>query len=186
MKKIYFITLLTLMGRCSTIVTAQAPNWVWAKKIGGASFSNDIGTCIATDVSGNVYTAGNFSGTVDFDPGAGVYNLTASGGEGIFISKLNSSGSFIWAKLLNVLNVLYNCNAIVVDASGSVFVTGAFSDTVDFDPGPAVSNFQIKMSSTPTAVKLNTPGPGSKSTVPLKAPVTKTLPEASTTIELQL
>ena len=140
MKKFYFLTLFSVLVGLSTIVNAQAPNWVWAKKIGGTSFSNEIGNCIATDVSGNVYTAGNFGGTVDFDPGAGVYNLTATGSEGIFISKLNSSGNFIWAKLLNVLNVLYNCNSIVVDASGSVFLTGAFSGTVDFDSGPGVFN----------------------------------------------
>ena len=36
----------------------------------------DYGFGIAVDQSGNVYTSGVFSKTVDFDPGPGIYNLT--------------------------------------------------------------------------------------------------------------
>lgn len=39
---------------------------------------------------GNSLTTGVFQGTVDFDPGAGVYNLTALSGGNVFISKLKA------------------------------------------------------------------------------------------------
>ena len=36
-----------------------------------------------------MYTTGSFNGTVDFDPGAGIFNLTHAGNGDIFIQKLN-------------------------------------------------------------------------------------------------
>jgi type IX secretion system substrate protein len=44
---------------------AQAPGWLWAKSMGGTDY--DIGSAIAIDASGDVYTTGAFTGTVDFD-----------------------------------------------------------------------------------------------------------------------
>ena len=39
------------------------------------------------DAAGNVYQVGSFSGTVDFDPGPGVFNLSATGLTDIFLMK---------------------------------------------------------------------------------------------------
>ena len=50
---------------------------------------SDFGRGIAVDGSGNVYTAGSFSGTVDFDPGPGMFDLTCIGSFDIFVSKLS-------------------------------------------------------------------------------------------------
>src|SRR5688500_17856208 len=58
----------------------------WAKKMGGSS--HDRGESLAVDLNGNVYSTGNFSATVDFDPGAGTYNLTSAGQADAFVSKL--------------------------------------------------------------------------------------------------
>ena len=46
--------------------------------MGGAA--NDLGQSLAVDDSGQAYLTGNFQGTTDFDPGAGVANLTSPGG----------------------------------------------------------------------------------------------------------
>lgn len=118
---------------------AQSPSWLWAKKIGGTSFSNDLGGSIATDAAGNTYTAGYFGGTVDFDPGTGVCNLTAINSNDNFILKLDPSGNFLWAKKLSTFNY-ESIHCIVVDASGNVYTTGFFYGTVDFDPGAGVFN----------------------------------------------
>ena len=40
--------------------------------------SSDAGTSLHVDVLGNIYTAGYFQGTGDFDPGTGSNNLTSS------------------------------------------------------------------------------------------------------------
>ncbi len=80
-------------------------NFLWAKCFGGMSSNvsapiSDIGYGIVTDKDGNVYVCGAFENTVDFDPGSGVYNISSSGGEDIFILKLDASGNFIWVKTL--------------------------------------------------------------------------------------
>jgi hypothetical protein len=108
-------------------------NFVWAKGMGG--FSNNI----AVDSSSNVYTTGQFSGTVDFDPGIGTANLTSMGDEDIFVSKLNSNGDFVWAK--NMGGLLGDRGySLTVDTSGSIYTTGYFRSTADFDPGANIFN----------------------------------------------
>jgi len=62
-------------------------DFVWAKQFGG--FGEEHPTTIAQDTSGNVYTVGIYNFTVDFDPDAGVFNMTAYSGGGIFIHKMS-------------------------------------------------------------------------------------------------
>ena len=57
----------------------------------------DISYSITVDGSGNVYTTGRFFDTVDFDPGAGITNLTSNGSHDIFVQKMHPSGNFLWA-----------------------------------------------------------------------------------------
>ena len=114
-------------------------NFVWVKAMGGAT-DNDSADSIAVDSSGNIYTTGIFrSATVDFDPGTGTYYLNSNGGGDIFVSKLNSSGNFVWAKAIGGTGNDMG-NSIVVDSIGNVYTTGYFYPTtdpngVDFDPG---------------------------------------------------
>ncbi|HET6991336.1 MAG TPA: SBBP repeat-containing protein, partial [Bacteroidia bacterium] len=114
----------------------SAGNFLWAKAMG--STSDDRATSIATDPSGNVYTTGYFEGTMDFDPGAGTFNLTA-GLDDAFISKLDSSGNFIWVKQIGSTS-LDGGRAITIDAWGNIYTAGEFEGTVDFDPGTGTYN----------------------------------------------
>ena len=112
-------------------------NFLWAKQFGQSL--SDMGTCVAVDANGNVYTTGYFSGSPDFDPGPGTYSMPAAGYSDVFVSKLDASGNFLWAKQLGGMNddVGY---AIAVDINGNVFTTGRFHGTADFDPGPSTYN----------------------------------------------
>jgi hypothetical protein len=112
-------------------------SFAWAKSFGGTNYDDVSG--LKVDSSGNVYTTGTFAGTADFDPGTGVSNLTSAGGDDVFISKLNSDGSFAWAKSFGGTNY-DDVSGLKVDSSGNVYTTGTFSGTVDFDPGTGVSN----------------------------------------------
>ena len=44
---------------------------------------------MALDAVDNVHTVGEFSRTVDFDPGPGTFNLIAEGGRDAFVWKLS-------------------------------------------------------------------------------------------------
>ncbi|MFL3663982.1 MAG: SBBP repeat-containing protein [Flavobacteriales bacterium] len=132
MKKLLFFITLIGLG-----VHTQAQNFEWAKNMGGAS--DDRGNCIVVDAAGNVYTTGFFKGTVDFDPGAGTMNLTSAGWEDIFVSKLDASGNFVWAKRMGATSDDRGLS-IAVDSSGNVYTTGYFVGTADFDPGAGTFN----------------------------------------------
>lgn len=112
-------------------------NFQWSKSIG--SLNDDRGQSVVVDNEGNVYTVGTFIGTVDFDPGAGLYNLTSAGWIDIFITKLDSLGTFIWAKKIGGPNDDFGYS-ISLDKNGNIYTTGYFSGITDFDPGAAVNN----------------------------------------------
>ena len=111
-------------------------NFVWAVRMGEANF--DTGSSLTVDGI-NVYTTGYFQGTADFDPGAGIVNLTSAGVQDIFVSKLDVNGNLMWAKNMGS-TARDDGRGIAVDASGNVYTTGFFRGTVDFDPGPGVVN----------------------------------------------
>lgn len=114
-----------------------AGNFIWAKAIGGTE--GDYGSSIKVDGSGNIYTVGIFRYIADFDPGAGITNLTSSGWWDIFIQKMDASGNFIWAKKIGGISI-ESATGIDFDAQGNVYTTGNFQWTTDFDPGSGVVN----------------------------------------------
>ena len=109
---------------------------------------NDVITpsALTTDASGNIYVTGGFGGTVDFDPGVGVYNLVSAGNLDYFVLKLTASGDFVWAKRTGNLADGYGLG-ITVDGSGNVYTAIYFQSTIDFDPG--VASFTLTAVSNP-------------------------------------
>lgn len=131
---IYNLTAVGLFGDMFIQKVDKNGNLIWAKSIEAGS------TSIFVDDSCNVYTTGNFSDTVDFDPNVGVYNLVGGNGDNdIFIQKLDSAGNFIWAKSMGGSGNDVG-TSIVVDKLGNVYTTGYFELTVDFDPNAGIYN----------------------------------------------
>lgn len=116
----------------------MAGDFVWADQFGGAA--SESGQAVAADGSGNVYTVGSFSGTVDFDPGPAVLNITASGPQDGFVTKLNSAGALVWVRTFGGTGNI-SPNALELDYAGALLITGSFTGTADFDPGPGTRNF---------------------------------------------
>jgi len=117
-------------------------NFIWTKRIGGNG--GDASFCLSSDIFGNVFTTGFYTGNVDFDPGVGVYNLTSIGYDDIFISKLDSFGNFVWAKSMGGNNSDQGVY-IDLDTNQNIYTIGNFNATADFDPGPAVYNLTTVM-----------------------------------------
>ena len=121
-------------------------SFMWVKQLGGVG--DDFAQSVTIDGSGNIYAMGAFANTVDFDPGSGVANITATLKTDMFILKLDKQGSYVWAKNVGGTNSVFG-SRLTVDAGENVYTTGNFSGTIDFDPGPAVYSFTAAYSFTP-------------------------------------
>jgi len=137
--------------------TAQYITTEWARSFSGVN--QEAGKAIATDLNGNVYTTGYFTGSIDLDPGVATLSVNSSGLQDIFISKLDLNGNLIWAKKIGGLgnDIAYS---ITIDNNGSIYLTGAFHNVVDFDPGAGMQYLYSASSSSQDIfiLKLDTSG----------------------------
>jgi VCBS repeat-containing protein len=114
-----------------------------ATLIGGLSNVSESVTQLAVDGDDNLYIAGWFGATVDFDPGAGTENRTAASNGSTYLLKLTSSGAFSRVQTWSGDNPAnydgLNIASMTVDASGNLLVAGSVGGSVDIDPGPATA-----------------------------------------------
>jgi hypothetical protein len=97
-------------------------------------------TAIATD--GSFFLAGQFRGTVDFDP-TGAHDVHSAVGPAdiaAFITKLNADGSYAWTRSFSDPGVALG--AVAGASGGAVVAVGVFSGSIDLDPGPGVDLHQ--------------------------------------------
>lgn len=130
-------------------------NFVWAKRFGGEKWAG--APLMSLDFKGNIYLSGYFTDKADLDPGMGTYYLTSAGETDIFISKLDPSGNFIWAKQIGGSSY-DNGRSIQTDKAGNVYLTGKFEKTVDLDPGAGKYNISTTTEHGGFILKLNTAG----------------------------
>jgi hypothetical protein len=102
---------------------------VYSTYIGGSS--NDEGYGIAVDGSGNTYVTGRTFST-DYDVTSGAYQTTKGGGDDVFVTKLNASGSGLVYSTYIGGSDYDKGYAIAVDGSGNSYVTG-YADSTDYD-----------------------------------------------------
>ncbi len=110
----------------------------WAKSFGGAG--NDFVNSMSIDADGNVYTVGSSFGLVDFDPGVGTENLTGKNVD-IFISKLDASGNYVWAKVIGGTNV-ENAGFSTLDNDGNLIVGGTIIGEMNEATGEVTAVFK--------------------------------------------
>jgi len=115
--------------RCGTLM--------WQLTWGGSN--SDGGADVTVDQFGYPLVVGYFRGTVDFDPGTGIDNHTSNGGWDVFLSKFDSSGDFQWARTWGGPSNDEG-GGIALDTIGSIYVTGNYHNSVDFDPGSGLDN----------------------------------------------
>ncbi|MCC6186580.1 MAG: T9SS type A sorting domain-containing protein, partial [Chitinophagaceae bacterium] len=112
-------------------------NLVWAKQF--TCTGSVINKSIDLDNDDNVFLTGYYTGKTDFDPSADSFDLIANSYYyDLFVSKLNNTGGFEWAFGYGGAYADLG-NSISVNNANSIFVTGAFNGTVDFDPTAGTS-----------------------------------------------
>jgi hypothetical protein len=91
--------------------------------------SRDDGKGIAVDSSGNSHVTGVFTDTATF--GTTTHTSTSKGIPDLFVAKLDTTGTFIWAQAAGGTAGV-NDSGIALDSSGNSHVTGTFSGTATF------------------------------------------------------
>ena len=118
---------------------SPAGNVLWAKRFGGSGA--DLGRSITSNNGPFLYIGGNYN--PPFTMGSNTFTQA-----GIYISRLDTSGTIIWANNFEknpVGSQNINLNKILTDVGGNVYSTGWFTGTTTFG------------SSTVSAVALSAP-----------------------------
>ena len=125
---------LTAVGGADPVIVklSNTGNYIWANSFPGGF--DEIAYGMTLDNAGMPIITGRFTGTVDFDPGAGTADLTSAGAYDMFIAKYDQNGQYQWAHSFGSTSGDEGFG-IASDASGNLYVTGFFRGTVDFDPG---------------------------------------------------
>ena len=106
---------------------------IWAKKT-GATAADEANTIVIKGTE--VYIAGYFNGTVDFDFSTiGTSNLTSKGGKDIFVGKYDLSGKFTWVKQIGNTKD-ETARQLEIDKFKNIYLSGTFNNsagtTTDF------------------------------------------------------
>ena len=108
----------------------------WVRSFGGVEdLGQVIVSAVTTDAQDNAYISGHYYGDVDFDPGPGLVEIASNGLRDIFLCKFNPAGDFQWVRTWGGAD-MDTVSDISFNASSYLYATGAFTGSVDFDPGP--------------------------------------------------
>jgi hypothetical protein len=126
----------TLRGYSDAFFTKLNPAGsalLYSTYLGGSS--EDGGRGIAVDASRNVYVTG-YTHSSDFPSTSGAFQTSNSGGASdVFVSKLNAAGTALIYSTYLGGSAGEGASAIVIDASGSAYVTG-YTNSSDFPTTP--------------------------------------------------
>ncbi|MBG44108.1 MAG: hypothetical protein CL530_09075 [Aequorivita sp.] len=110
-------------------------DFIWGNSFGGSG--NDFASTIKNLPSG-IYLGGEFIGTVDLDPSAGVNTFVSLGFSDAFLSKFDTDGNYNYSYVLGGDSTNFeNFYDIKEGFNGNLYATGQFSGTTDFDNSAA-------------------------------------------------
>ncbi len=119
-------------------------SYVWSKAFGSTQQGSPAeGWRVVTDKKGNIYMTGFFQREAVFDPvgfaSGNISNAIKAGSDGLswFVSKLDSNGSYLWAKAFGRTTwpvQTDNGLGLQVDDRGDVYTSGYFSGKIYLDP----------------------------------------------------
>ena len=116
-------------------------NFLWAAQLKtSASGSSALVASVALDPSNNVDAVGQYTGTVDFNPGTAVNNQTSTAGatDPFFLSLTAATGAL--GGLSTVSGAGYNiATGLVTDSAGNMYAVGTYQQTLTFTVNGAPS-----------------------------------------------
>lgn len=109
----------------------------WVQRVGGGTVDDAISD-VDVDAAGNAYVVGTYRGPAMFS-GTSI-TLTNSGNTDGFISKLNSAGTFLWARKVGSIGA-DAINNIRLNGKGAAYIAGHFTNTCNLNPNGTAQNF---------------------------------------------
>jgi hypothetical protein len=107
----------------------------WAKRFGGSG--SEMRVSMRLDPAGNIILVGTTDGPLDFGNGL----LPASHDTDVFVAKLDASGNAIWSKRFGAPDTGEVSDALVVDPTGDIILSGDISNgSIDFGGGALVGD----------------------------------------------
>lgn len=117
---------------------------IWVHKIGGTSSDKGLSNYLSDD--NKLYLTGEFTGTVDFDPGTLINSKTSNGALDVFVLKLDTSGNMDWVRTFGGSSDDVSRD-ILVTKTNNVITVGNYIGTTDFDPTSGINNISSVSSS---------------------------------------
>ncbi|HEV7453929.1 MAG TPA: LamG-like jellyroll fold domain-containing protein, partial [Candidatus Saccharimonadales bacterium] len=120
---------------------SSAGAFVWAKQMGGTAAANETIRQLAVDNADNIYVAGFFTFSADFDPGPGSAILSAGNVHEGFIARYNSSGDYVWAYQFGGTGFNQAWSVDVDAVNNAVYIAGTVQGTsVRFTSASGITN----------------------------------------------
>jgi hypothetical protein len=137
-----------------TKLNATGTALVYSTYIGGSG--NDRGNAIAVDGSGNAYVTG-YTESTDYDVTLGAFQTTNEGGQDVFVTKLNATGTaLVYSTYIGGSGEEVG-RGIAVDGSGNAYVTG-YTWSTDYDVTPGAFQTTNRGGADVFVTKLNETG----------------------------
>jgi hypothetical protein len=117
---------------------------VWAQL-----FEGGRGTAgrVAIDATNQIYVAGSFSGTVDFQWGSAALKLTSAGGTDAYVAKLTPAGSTVFVRQFGAASD-DRLSDLLLDAQGNIYLALTHWASADISTGATI----LKLDSSGTIV----------------------------------
>jgi hypothetical protein len=113
----------------------------WHNVFSFGDSEEDSVNALAADGQENIYAAGRFCGGIDIDPGLGYHPLMSARDTednftgDVFVASFSADRGLRWAETIGGAGEDH-ANAICIGADNSVYLTGLYEQTVDFNPDP--------------------------------------------------
>lgn len=112
-------------------------SFLWSKSIGATGSDYALG--IECDANENTFLTGRYFATVDFDPNAGTASQTSNGDADAYVLWLDPNGQFLDVEVFGGAGAELGFS-ISLNSANELYLTGAYEQTVNFDPsGSGVS-----------------------------------------------
>lgn len=118
----------------------------WQKKFGGNGSTS--GAALSINSDNEIYVAGNFTDNIDLKttwPQMASSEILSMGNADIFVMKLQNNGNCLWAKSIGG-KYLDCATALAVNNENQVYLTGIFTDSVNFSRDFSTTTMDLKVS----------------------------------------